>query len=75
MSDVTRHWEWYDLFGGDSGVATVTAVIVAEGSIVDGITVIVTHERLTTPDAVKGLWVGVPLQTHSTYDALNFGWV
>lgn len=34
------------LFGLDCGSATVPTVIVAEGSIVDGITIIVSHEWL-----------------------------
>lgn len=34
------------LFGLDCGSATVPTIIVAEGSIVDGITIIVSHEWL-----------------------------
>lgn len=36
---------WY-LLSLDSGMAAIASIIVAVGSVVDGVTVIVTHERL-----------------------------
>lgn len=72
FSDIAGRGKWGDLLSLDSGMAAVSSIIVAVSSVVDGITVIITHERLTAFDAVKDFWMRVPLQTHSTHDVLNF---
>lgn len=73
--EVTGHGKGSDLFGLDCGSATVPTIIVAEGSIVDGIAIIVSHEWLTAFDTVDQSRVGIPLETSSADDPLYSWWV
>lgn len=72
---VAGHGERNHLLGLDGGLAAVSSVIVTEGPVVHCITVVVSHERLTSLDAVKQLWVWIPLQSHRTDYTLDFVWV
>lgn len=72
-SDVTRHGERNHLLSLDSGMAAIASIIVAVGSVVDGVTVIVTHERLTSFYAAQDFRMGVPLQAHGADYVLDFG--
>lgn len=75
VSNVTRHGEWNHLLGLDSGLAAVSSIVVAESPVVYSVTVVVSHERLTSLDAMEQLWVWVPLQSHCTHYTLDFLWV
>lgn len=68
---VTRHREGGDLFGLHRRRAAIPTIVVAEGSVVDGITVIVSHEGLTAFDTVDQRRVRVPLETGRADDSLH----
>lgn len=69
---VTGHREGNHLLGFDSGLAAVSSIIVTEGSVVDRITVVVSHEWLTAFDAVEQFWVWIPFQSHCADYTLDF---
>lgn len=59
------------LFGLHRGRAAVPTIVVAEGSVVDGIAVIVSHEGLTAFDTVDHSRVRVPLEASRADDSLH----
>lgn len=72
ISYVAGHGEWNHLLGLDSGLAAVSSVVVTEGSVVDRITVVVSHEWLTSFDAVEQFRLWIPFQSHGTDDTFDF---
>lgn len=68
---VTGHREGSDLFSLHCGGTAIPSIIVAEGSIVDGITVIVSHEGLTAFDTVNQSRVRIPLEASSADNSLQ----